>query len=478
MLVLRVIALVAVVSAQKLIYYPNPKPIWTYEQGAQIGPGNGLFLSPDGSQLVCTGLDGSVHFIDPNSGAPVSAPFEPKKIFDFTVRGFGGITFSMGGTTPYMTYAITDDYLNDATTRVIALTMGGEKIFESIPLPGVQAGSPVTSSDGRYIYLTHNVDGKVGYFSMLDTTQLSGDDALAPMYQNYNDTNPFSPIGIFHNPAEGYYDGGQDNTNDMLVWKFDTREGAIYVGQGQMFGFQMPVDDNSPIGYFLLGGSQNFQASTPPQLTNYGRSMYWALTRALQSAWVGAEGSNKGRFNRGRTQSIGYTRGSPFIISSRAPPSFSSSPTEPTVYGPGASTELWRADYQYESSQTVETSGVISSKVLVSPDDRVIYYADQNGVVAQLNAETLETGWQLEDFDASYEGENALSADGSTLFIGDASGSITAYEVAQAQDATAAPSSSTVSPAGMPSLEPTQAWSETPSWSPVVIPLDDENSDM
>jgi hypothetical protein len=96
------------------------------------------------------------------------------------------------------------------------LNPAGDVVFESDPLPGVAAGSPVISDDGTFVFLTHNSElNTVGHFTALQATSLG-----SVFYTDSNATSPFAPVGIFHSPVEGNYDGdeGRGNTNDMLMW--------------------------------------------------------------------------------------------------------------------------------------------------------------------------------------------------------------------------------------------------------------------
>jgi hypothetical protein len=121
-------------------------------------------------------------------------------------------------------------------SRVIALDAdSGALLFRSASIPGYSAGTPVTSADGRYIFLTSNSESKtVGHFTILDTT-----NAAAGTHQ----TNPFSPVGVYHKPFEGYYDadGADMNKNDLVLWAFDTAGDAVDAGVGQLFVFQFPI---------------------------------------------------------------------------------------------------------------------------------------------------------------------------------------------------------------------------------------------
>jgi len=418
--------LAAVSSAQaQLSYLSKPNATWTV-QASELAAGNGLFLDPTGSMIVATFLDGSVRFLDPTTGSAVAPQYTPSSN-GFSVRGFGGAAFSYNSATPYIVYAVTDNYLSatNADTRIIGLSTSGQKLFESEPLPGVQSGTPVPSWDGRFVYMNSNVGGTTGYFSIIDTAQLvSASTPLAPIYQQSNSTNPFSPLGYYHRPVRGNYyrPGSRLNYNDMLVWGFETAMNETVVGTGQIFGFQLPTDGN-PLEYFLLGGKQGFQSSTPPVLTNGGLSMYWAITRGQTVCWVNQQ------FDHSRTSYFGFARGSPAYIGARAPPTLASDSEFPKLFGPGASASIWSANAYLNVTNEVKVAAVVSSRVAISPDHSYVYYADQSGGVGALTFDTLNVSWTLTN-SAPIEADIALSTDGTMLFTGDTTGLITAYTVA------------------------------------------------
>ena len=106
---------------------------------------------------------------------------------------------------------------NKMNSRVIALDPTiGVQLWQSTDLPGRGAGTPVSSHDGRYVWANTNSAGwTVGHFSMLDTSEVvSGGGAftntteggdLEPAFSYRNQGNPFSPLGIYLQPTEGYY---------------------------------------------------------------------------------------------------------------------------------------------------------------------------------------------------------------------------------------------------------------------------------
>ena len=217
--------------------------------------------------------------------------------------------------------------------RVIAVSPSGDKILETAGVPGIQSGTPLATYDGRYILINSNLDDQ-GYFSVFDTTDDTS-SPIEPVYQfTGNMTAPFGPLGGYLQPAEGYYDGGENNTNDFFAWGLASLENATSVGTGQLYGFQMPVDGGD-MAAFAMGDMQAFEMSTAPVFANEGRNMYIASTKGEQRCWVGAEGFDRYRFSRARTEFIGLSRGSPQYISAAASPTLGGDPDFPTVYGPG-----------------------------------------------------------------------------------------------------------------------------------------------
>jgi hypothetical protein len=100
--------------------------------------------------------------------------------------------------------------------RVISLDMAGIALWVSEPLDGIAMGSPVISDDGNFVFLTHNAEvNTIGFFSSL---WVPGGGSV--FLSQSNATSPFAPLGIYHSPIQGNYDGdeGIGNTNDMIMW--------------------------------------------------------------------------------------------------------------------------------------------------------------------------------------------------------------------------------------------------------------------
>ena len=354
----------------------------------------------------------------------------------------------------------------------MSLNMNGTLQWVSTPLEGIAAGSPVASFDGRYIFLTHNSNVEtVGHFSVLDSLDAQVDIDVLPFYSEINDANPFTPPGIYHNPEEGYFDGGQFNTNDIIVWAHAPSPLQVGVGTGASFAFQFPIGFVSPsfaVGRQASGGlssillsktTQDWQAISAPAMTNKGRSLYWSVSRGQFRSWVGKAGENVNRFDRLKTNDPEFARGNPRWSAPPNTPTLSSDPEKPMIFAGSASNQFIKMDYLMDPATALvrDTASPIWSRAIVSPDDKFVYFAEFSGTVHQANTTDLVDTWAIPDFGA-LDGEMSLTSDGSMLIVGDLSGKVSAFQVAQGP--TSAPTSS-------PTQSPTQTTAE-PSTAPSV----------
>ena len=382
----------------------------------------------------------------------------------------------------------------------------GQEIFQSSPLPGVAAGTPVTDFVGDHILLTHNVAGETGYLSILNVRLLNPGSPLTPAFQGaFEDVEeadgttvvqkPFSPIGVFHNPAEGYYEGGQDNTNDMFLFCWDTPISATRVGDtdGRLFGVQFPTNytgDGQGLSFFPLGGRMEFQSPNAPVLTNFGRSYYWSVTKSSQYAVYGENALPRWWFDRlrftGRVTNLDRYNLIPYLAA-RASPTLSSDPAQPTVFGVGASTQLWRLPFDYNTNDqvVVDTPDLVSAKVLLTPREDTVLYGTQSvataGSLHMLSSNNLQEVWTLA-FPGGIEGDMALDKDGTIVYAANPAGEIFAYQFAMdstpSEMPTAAPTNAapTLAPntaapvTPLPTGMPTGAPSDAPSSGPTGLP--------
>ena len=353
--------------------------------------------------------------------------------------------------------------------RVIALSMDGNELWVSDRMEGIPAGTPVISDDGEYVFLTHNAAvSTIGYFSILWAV-----DSGALFLSMSDESNPFAPPGIYHSPAEGYYDGeaGVDNTNDIIMWSVTMKPGDMVVGEGATFAFQFPKNSSDPSdGYVLLGDEpRTFQATTPPVITNNGRSAYWSVSKSGYTAWVGEEGLNRFKFSRAPRFTSGFERNKDWPgTACFAAPALSSDEEQPVAFGGSAHTEFVRVSFDFAEETTLLVGSHIMAKAIVDPEDRAVYYAESSGLIHQANFNDISDMF-THDMGFPVEGEIALSPEGDLLYVATSNGAITALQLSNIP-ATSEPS---IMPSDEPSSYPTRAPS-APTLSPTKGTATDE----
>jgi hypothetical protein len=318
----------------------------------------------------------------------------------------------------------------------------GAELFSTGAMNGVCVGTPVTTANGRYVMTTHNVGGAKGFFSVFDTQ--SATDAVFS-YDFPDVEAPFGAVGYFWDPVAGYYDGGENNGNDIFIWGLDASP-SVNATVGQIFAFQPPVG-SFPFNVSTVGGERDFVSPNPPIITNEGFSMYWAVSRSQQRCWVGEQGLGRRDFGTNGVNTVGFARGEPSGAAAAAPPTLSSDPTMPFVVGPTAANELFRMSFDFSedtAAPTLLTSLPVQNRVLISRDDARVYYTTPapDGNLYSIDASSLQQIWNI-SIAAGVVGEIALSLNGDRIYVADALGGVTAFIVADAPPITLAP---TVSP--------------------------------
>jgi hypothetical protein len=327
------------------------------------------------------------------------------------------------------------------------LSADGAKIVESTSLPGEGAGTPKVTRDGSHVVVTSNLN-QTGYFSVLYLDDAEADPAdpnqllpVAPMFRyksshmQFNAPTPFSDVGFFHNPSEGWYESsnnvGLGNTNDIFVWMTDTNKkilgttGDPVAGEAVLYFFQFPIDyqpgsnASSTIDVAISGGntSRPYQSNTRPILTNFGRSMFWAMTRGEVRSWVDRE------FTRGHSNMTSLGRGDPAYISPRAPPTLSSNPVQPMVFGVGSANLVWKTDFSLGSLITVATDTTVSSRIAITPDDSFVFYGTDSGELYMASTTNLSARWGVGGLGSnitftSIKGDIAVHPSGSMVSCG------------------------------------------------------------
>jgi len=411
--------------------------------------GNGVFLTPDYENVIAVSEFGKMIAYNADSGDWLWDYDPPAAgVPTAVISSSAGVTFGSA----YMVYAV--NYVGDGDdyTRVIAVDMSGTELYVSESLDGKHSGNPVISSNGNYVFITHNSEANtVGHFTILSGAL----ETIVTQTGNDNIDGPFAPIGIFHNPAEGFYDpvpgvaDGTGNTNDMLLWCL-TYQPNQAVLDGYCFGFQFPIgvaeDEVKDVEYFLLkdantddDGSRGFRTITPPVLANQGRSAYYSASRSQYYNFVGMENLNRARFNRKPNLKLQFEedlswRGQ--AVNS-APVVIPGENDAATVFGGTAGTEFFRLDHAFDENKTVTETTITKSitnpvyaTALVDSWKRAVYYVEDNGQLHQSDYTTIEDLWLL-SISGGVEGEMAINEDGSVVYAASKTGKIYGINVAE-----------------------------------------------
>ena len=339
-------------------------------------------------------------------------------------------------------------------SRVIAIRLvaTNNTIWESTPLEGACAGTPKISSDGEFVFLTHNLVSS-GHFTILFS------DLATPLYSQFNPVQPYSPIGIFHNPMEGRYFRGANNTNDILVWSYAPFPEEAGVGQSSTFGFQFPVDftDVPPDEGFRVITLYNatFQSTAAPLLANNGLNLYFSASRSTFVSWVGLSGRSKGRFDRGATGTAAFARGTPRQLAPFSTLTSSSNNEQLMLFGGTAGLQFVALNSSGEEMWKISTGATIHAEAKVSPDNSRVYFVESNGKVHSLDTMDGSQHWEkiLTVNNATITSDFAIMKCGESLYFGDSSGTITAWIVATRQPSL----SQSPSPSGLNFISPSQS---------------------
>ena len=344
-------------------------------------------------------------------------------------------------------------------SRLIALNPQGQVLWESPPQfhEGACEGTPVISSDGLYVYFTHNLV-TVGHFTIL-----MADQNGTALFSKFDPVQPYSPPGIARNPAQGYYDGGLANRNDLLVWAYRPLFNSSAVGNNTAtFGFQLPA------GFPTAGGALAsftlrtvvWQSVSPPKFANSGYNMYFTVSRNEFRSWNGAPGSRALQFDRQSSHRIGFTpRGRPASQPPFAPVALSSDPVSPMLFGAAATARFFAFDTFLNVTWEAATTSLVRTEARVSPDDTVVYFVQDNGVLRSYDVATGIQNWEAFASNSPILAEFSQSADGAFLYFGDVGGNVLKWRVS-----TPPTSMPTSSPTGVPTV------SDMPTVAPQVPP--------
>jgi hypothetical protein len=118
--------------------------------------------------------------------------------------------------------------------------------------------------------------------------------------------------------------------------------------------------------------------------------------------------------------------------------------SKPFAFGGTAAEEFVRLNFDFSEQLKVVTSSIVKTEAHISPDNLYVYYVEFYGKIHQARFDDLSDNW-VHDLQVPVDGEFALSADGSNLYVADVTGKLSGFRVASAPT-----SPPTVSPTGVP----------------------------
>jgi hypothetical protein len=336
-------------------------------------------------------------------------------------------------------------------------------------LEGACAGNAKVSSDGEHVFINHNSEARsVGFFTVIATSQ-SGEVLFT---SDGDATQPYGPLGIYHNPIQGAYEGGLGNTNDILLWSYQPKPGETTIDNGGSFAFQFPFPASEPMAIktLLPNNERNipapdWQVVSAPAITNQGLTCYFTVSRSEFRVWNGEVGTKGSYFDRrASANQRGFEAGFPRSTPGQTTVALSSDPVEPQIFSGVASKFFVSMDYQLNILWENPTFSTVMAEGRVSPDDERVYYAEQNGIMYSALTSDGTLNWEVPIGSFTYS-EFSLSPDGDYLFYGDTLGNVVAWKIA-APPPTEAPSTfPTTVPSASPSVAPVPS-TDTPTGMP------------
>lgn len=464
----------------------SPLQLWRKEimptvsgREAGVKKDNGCKLTPDGKHLIVTSSGGTVTSFDAITG-DVEWEYNPPQGDATSIACASQIVFTTeNAPTPYMVYSYKEQTLTlQEESRVVALDMDGNELWISDLVPGAANGSPVISDNGDFVFFIHNGDTllekkAIGYFTGI----YANEGAIA--FTNFNETTPFSPLGIYHNPIKGNYDdsNGEGNTNDFMMWSMTPKPSDTTIQPGELFGFQFPVgfDGNATDSQYLeLGNNQrNFQTNTAPVIIQDGLTAFISASRSNFYGWYGNVDNRRGSFNRGPQATASFDRrpgsGEPVYAS----PAVSNDRDAPFIFGGTSAVQFMRLNYDFSEAQTrIDLESFIQAEARVDPFDRAVYFVEETGILHSVDFNNIATDFWTVILDAACTGEMAVSANGYYLYVADEDGFVTAFQVAEIPITESPSDGPTDAPSDAPSASPsttapTIATTEEPTMAPV-----------
>jgi hypothetical protein len=280
-----------------------PERIWFKQLGSATQKGNAVTFSPDGVLIYITTADGSLRVLYASTGEERWTYTPEIGSNGWPVRCRSGVRFGkIDGIGEFAVYSIIDEAPDggdsESESRIIVVSHPSNQVlWTSVPLAGEGAGTPFVtqSSDtvGRYIFVTHNTvrgSSPEGLFSVLtagDGTVLFTEGASSTGVANIY---TYGPPGGSHFPSRGMYTGGENNTNDIVVWVTSDSDGLG--SDGYLRAFQLPMGFDPAMLDERLVTSQlasvTWSAVTSPTMSEDGTRLLVTARRSRVRAWVDA----------------------------------------------------------------------------------------------------------------------------------------------------------------------------------------------
>ena len=440
--------------------------------------GNGIQPSPDGSLIYLTSADGTLTALDAKSGQ-VRFAIQPRPRDDgWSTECNSGIALyhdqgngnngSGGSVSDYLVYAIIDVPPTSSTEKVssrifavdMADTEDGTVLRWVSPIPGRIAGTPAIDSSGFYVYCVHNEEvdagGIVGHFSIVNDPAEGELLYTAPSPTN----DAFAPLDIAHNPIQGNYDGGEGNTNDLLVWGSSQ--------SGHTYAFQMPANfrkgsKNTRLFEIVTLQEVNWATSAAPALSGEGDRLYFVTSSASVNGWVSEPFDSEPTWER-KANVLSVAP----VLTQDGDTIFVATNNAFQALNSATGLTIWR---------NRQLGSQVLSRSVVSRDDQRVYFAEESGTVYSSDVVSGRQLWALE-VDGDVVSDLALSLDSTTLYVVTSDGDVAGIKVAEDDGRPTnrptrrptfvepTPDSSTPAPSKRPSPAPTDQPSPRPTPAP------------
>jgi len=329
-------------------------------------------------------------------------------------------------------------------------------------------------NSGFFLVLSHSLDGEIIY--QFDSRSEKS------IQQHY-----FAALEIAHAPEKGNYNGGEGNTNDVVIW--GSAPDANELRQGDTVLFQLPMGFDASQEPLDTAGfevqvleSVPWTTRTKPVLSSSGMDVYFAVIGNKIAGWNRDQKfdvvANVGPVALPGLVDSGYSS-KPIVIADDGKMLLVTSPTDDILSAVYSETEeiLWvrgiSGDFPFTTPR-------------VSPDGAIAYFGKQNSIHA---VDLYDEGFQVygEDgyssnsaSDVVMTAEISLSSTGEFLFYNGGGRTISAIRIANAvptQSPVVSPTSTpslidSTSPSlsAIPSTSSSPSGSASPSVDPDYIP--------